>query len=59
MSSAIASLEFDVNTGITTVAFHTGGIYTWQNIPYAIFIEWRNSSSWGKYFHANIKDKYT
>lgn len=59
MSSAIASLSYDNNTGMTTAIFHRGGIYTWNNIPKEIFDEWYNSSSWGRYFHDNIKDQYT
>lgn len=53
------SLSFDDNTSITTAVFHRGGTYTWSTIPKEIFNEWYNSSSWGKYFHANIKDQYT
>ena len=59
MSSAIESLDYNDSTGVTTVVFHSGGTYTWNNIPKEIFEEWYDSSSWGTYFHENIKDQYT
>ena len=56
MSSAIASLDYE--NGVTTCVFHSGGSYTWNNIPKDVFDDWYNSSSWGGYFHDNIKGKY-
>lgn len=57
-SSAIATLEYDESTGITTCVFHGGNTYTWNNIPKSIFDEWYDSFSWGKFFNEFIKDKY-
>ena len=58
MSSAIASLQYDESIGITSCTFHSGNTYTWNNIPREIFDEWYDSSSWGRFFHENIKGKY-
>ncbi len=57
MSSAIASLDYE--DGVTTCVFHSGGSYTWNNIPKDVFDEWYDSSSWGTFFHENIKNQYT
>jgi len=58
MSSAIASLDYDDSTGVTTVVFHSGGPYTYDSIPKSVFDDWYDSSSWGTFFHENIRGKY-
>lgn len=57
-SSSIAKIEFDLTTNILLVEFKAGSKYTYKDVlpdvAHALF----EAESTGKYFAANIKDKY-
>jgi Zn-dependent M32 family carboxypeptidase len=40
------------------IVFTSGGIYDYYNIPKEVYEEFLNAKSIGKYFWANIKNKY-
>ncbi len=40
------------------ISFHHGGIYSYADVPYAVFQALLDAESVGKFFHANIKGKF-
>lgn len=44
--------------GDLILKFKNGGHYRYSNIPAAIYHEFLNAESHGKYFYANIKSKF-
>lgn len=40
------------------IAFHSGGLYQYFNVPESVFHGLMAASSKGRYFHAHIRDRY-
>ena len=57
-SSNLAAVGYDPNTKILEIEFHGGSVYAYSDVPQDIFDELMSAESHGKYFNANIKDKY-
>jgi hypothetical protein len=57
-SSQIAYIGYDEDTKDLYVTFNNGSTYKYENVPNSVFIDFEQSESIGKYFSANIKDKY-
>jgi hypothetical protein len=57
-SSMISSAEYDEETQDLDIYFSDGKIYRFNLVPLEIVKEFKNASSQGKYFNANIKGKY-
>lgn len=55
-SSDIASIGYD--NGTLYIAFNSGGVYSYANVPTHIYQGLMSASSHGNYFHANIKNNY-
>ena len=59
-STMIASIGYDSNTSILEIEFKNGGaIWQYSDYSESNYHDFRNSSSLGKYFLANIKGQYT
>lgn len=59
-SSDIKSIGYDAFTSILEIQFlRDGSVYQYYFIPQDVHIGLMNSSSHGKYFNENIKDKYS
>jgi hypothetical protein len=58
-SSMISSAEYDEETQDLDIYFPNGKIYRFSLVPLEIVEGFKNASSQGKYFNANIKGKYT
>ncbi len=58
-STNIAMIGHDPDAQELRVHFNNGGEYAYEDVPDAIFQEFRESDSKGKYFHEHIKDSYT
>jgi hypothetical protein len=56
-SSDLSSVDFDWS-GTLTIEFHSGGVYEYYGVPASEYHDLLNASSHGKYFHAQIKDRY-
>ena len=56
-SSMIKEIE-KTKDGSLIVVFNTGSVYKYHNIPKNIESSMLNSDSIGKYFNANIKNRY-
>jgi len=57
-SSNLQSVGFDPDSSTLEIEFKGGAVYQYQGVPQAEFDAFMNASSLGKYFHANIKDRY-
>jgi len=57
-SSDLASVGYDENLKILEIAFNSGGIYQYKNVPGYIYQRLMNASSKGKYFHRYIEGFY-
>ena len=57
-SSVIRSAGFDSSTGTLEIEFVTRLIYQYQRVPRVRFKSLIEASSKGRYFNANIRDKY-
>lgn len=55
-SSDIQSIGYE--NGTLEIAFHSGGIYQYSNVPQNIYQSLMNAGSHGQYFHSHIKDVY-
>jgi hypothetical protein len=57
-SSNLAAIDYDPWSGTLTIAFHSGGVYEYYNVPPSEYHGLMNASSHGEYFHACIKGHY-
>ena len=66
-SSTIAQLGFEINRistlnarpiNILRIVFTSGNIFDYYDVEKIVFEEFIKAESVGKFFHANIKDKY-
>ena len=59
-SEAIHSIGYDADNSILEIEFKKGGV-VWQymDFPEVLWYEFYHTESKGRYFHANIKGKYT
>lgn len=57
-SSMIAQVAYNEEDKILTVTFSKGDEYIYKDVPREIYNELIASESIGKYFLANIKNKY-
>lgn len=55
-SSNLNSVGYE--NGTLYIAFNSGGLYSYSNVPENVFHELLNASSKGKYFHAYINGHY-
>lgn len=58
-SSMIASAGYDSSNGTLEVEFKKGGpIWEYYDVPENVWHEFQSASSQGKYFIANIRDRF-
>ena len=57
-STALASATYDNETLDLDITFNNGGTYTHHNVPQEEFDGLVAADSPGRYWHANLKDKY-
>lgn len=58
-SSNIASIGYEGDvSGTLYVAFHSGRMYSYANVPRSVYEGLMSAPSHGKYFHAFIKNRY-
>jgi len=58
-SSYINSYGYDEDSRTLQIEFKNGAMYKYGSVPPEVFIEFVRSESKGKFFLAEIKDKYT
>jgi len=57
-SSTIKKVSYDTDNSILIIAFKSGEVYHYKNVPLNVYDEMVNASSAGKYLWANIRGKY-
>jgi hypothetical protein len=57
-SSAIHAINFDPARSELTITFATGRIYVYAKVPEFTFHRFARSESKGRFFNAEIRDKY-
>jgi hypothetical protein len=57
-SSVITSVEYDEDAGELDIAFTSGKIYRYAEVPLEIYAEFLDAASKGQFFNDYIKDKY-
>ncbi len=55
-SSDLSSVGYE--NGTLYIAFNSGGVYSYSNVPVSVYEGLMSASSHGKYFHAHIKNNY-
>lgn len=55
----IASAGYDAASGILEIEFRKGGaIWQYLDVPETMWHEFLNADSHGKYWHANVKNRF-
>lgn len=57
-SSNVAEVGYDPSSMTLEVAFHSGSIYQYFDVPGTVYIELMQATSVGKFLHAHIKNNY-
>lgn len=58
-SSNLAAVGYDPLAAVLTIAFHGGRVYEYFRVPFSIYWGLLRAESHGKYFHAQIKNRYS
>jgi len=58
-SSNISAIGYDADNQILEVEFTTGAVYSYSGVSSDEYEGFMSSDSKGKYFHANIKNRYS
>lgn len=57
-SSNIVAVGYDRNQRVLGIEFVSGGVYDYTGVPKETFDDFVKSGSLGKFFYANIRDKF-
>lgn len=57
-SSNISQGEYNAAEKTLTITFKRGGVYRYDGVPEDVALAYKGAESVGKFFFANIKDKY-
>lgn len=58
-SSNICSVGYDTDSESLEIEFNNGSVYQYSNVPTGEYEGLLSAESVGKYFHANIKNRYS
>lgn len=57
-SSDLRSVGYDAATSRLAIEFKSGGTYEYFDVPQQVFTGLLSADSKGKYFHANIRERF-
>jgi len=57
-SGMISKITYDESEKLLTLTFASGGAYSYKDVPKEVFDGLLAAESAGKYFHANIRNKF-
>jgi hypothetical protein len=57
-STVVDKIEYDVEHRVLTVAFQSGKVYYYKDVPHGVYISLRAARSKGRYLNKNIKGVY-
>jgi len=58
MSSSIADVKYDPVTRLLIVHFVKGGYFEYHEVPEAVYRDFMEAPSKGKFFNMNIRNSY-
>lgn len=58
VSSNISAIKYDNSDNSLSVRFKDGDEYEYFDVPLALYNDFMNASSKGRFFHQNVKDNY-
>lgn len=58
VSRDLASVGYDASSKTLYVSFHSGGTYSYSNVPESVYRGLMSAPSKGQYFRANIRTSY-
>jgi len=57
-SSSLRSIGYDRRTATLEIEFDGGGVYRYEDVPLEIWQGLRQADSKGKFFQANVRDRF-
>lgn len=57
-SSDLAEVGYDAPTMTLEIAFHSGGVYQYFDVPESVYQALISADSVGRFFHANVRNSY-
>lgn len=57
-SSNLTSIGYDFSSCTLEIEFKSGGVWQYYEFPEHMWNEFEYAESYGKYFHAHIKNQY-
>jgi len=57
-SSNLASVGYNMWSGVLEIEFHGGRVYEYYGVPFDIYWGLMNAESHGKFFHAHIRNSF-
>ena len=57
-SSNLKSIGYDADARILEIEFQTGAVYRYSQVPESEYKGLMSAASHGKYFYANIRNRY-
>lgn len=54
----IRSIGYDQNTSTLQIEFNSDAIWRYYDFNESEWLQFQNAESYGKYFNANIRDRY-
>jgi hypothetical protein len=57
-SSSLKSIGYDRRAQTLEIEFANGSVYLYQDVPIALWTEFRHSASKGKFFQEQIRDRF-
>jgi hypothetical protein len=58
VSSTLKAVGYDANRQLLEIAFNSGSVYQYTDVPAAVHTGLLSASSHGTYFHDHIRDRY-
>lgn len=57
-SSNLKSIGYDTSNSTLEIEFHSGGVYSYSDVPESEYLELISAPSIGRYYVSNIKNAY-
>lgn len=57
-SSSVASVGYDDDASVLELAFHSGGVYRYEDVPRDVYEGMLAADSKGRYFHEEVRGRF-
>lgn len=58
-SSMIRYIGYEASNGTLEIQFNSGAVWQYYDFPESLWYEFKEAESKGKFFHREVKDKYS